>query len=124
MGYSVDLRERIVEAVRQRNFSIHEAATTFRVGHATVARYLRRYRERGELTPDKPPGRPSRVAGEQLGVLKKQLEVHNELTLLEHSELWERDTGMKLSYVTMHRLSNRLGVSRKKRPFQPVNKTP
>lgn len=124
MGYSVDLRERIVEAVLERSFSIRETANMFRVGHATVERYLRRFRERGELTPCRPPGRPSRVDGEQLGALKKQLEAHNELTLMEHCELWERDTGIKLSYVTMHRLSKRLGISRKKRPFQPVNKTP
>ena len=124
MGYSVDLRERIVEAVLERRFSIREAANTFRVGHATVERYLRRFRERGELTPCKPPGRPSRVDDEQLGALRKQLEAHNELTLLEHCELWEKDTGMKLSYVTMHRISNRLGISRKKRRSQPANKTP
>jgi transposase len=124
MSYSVDLRERIVEAVLERRLSLREAADTFRVGHATVERYLRRFRERGELTPRKPPGRPSRVDGEQLGVLKKQLEAHNELTLMEHCELWEKDTGMKLSFVTMHRLSKRLGISRKKRLSQPVNKTP
>ncbi len=123
MGYSVDLRERIVEAVLERSFSIREAAHTFRVGHATVERYLRRFRERGELTPCRPPGRPSRVEGEQLGALKKQLEAHDELTLMEHCELWQHDTGMKLSYVTMHRLSKRLGISRKKRPSQPVSKT-
>lgn len=124
MGYSVDLRERIVEAVLERHFSIREAAETFRVGHATVERYLRRFRERGELTPCKPSGRPSRVNGEQLGALKKQLEAHDELTLLEHCELWGEDTGIRLSYVTMHRISKRLGISRKKRPFQPVSKTP
>ena len=124
MGYSVDLRERIVEAVLERRFSIREAADTFRVGHATVERYLRRFRERGELTPCKPPGRPSRVEGEQLGALRKQLEAHNELTLIEHCELWEEGTGVKLSYVTMHRISKRLDISRKKRPSQPVSKTP
>ena len=123
MGYSVDLRERIVEAVLERRLSIHEAADTFRVGHATVERYLRRFRECGELTPCRPPGRPSRVNDEQLGALRKQLEAHNELTLLEHCELWGKDTGMKLSYVTMHRPSKRLGISRKKRPSQPVSKT-
>lgn len=117
MGYSVDLRERIVEAVLERSFSIREAAHTFRVGHATVERYLRRFRESGELTPCKPPGRPSRVNGEQL-------EAHDELTLVEHCELWEGDTGMKLSYVTMHRLSKRLSISRKKRHSQPASKIP
>ncbi|CAA9367657.1 MAG: hypothetical protein AVDCRST_MAG93-8109, partial [uncultured Chloroflexia bacterium] len=29
---------------------------------------------------------------------------------------WEEGTGVKLSCVTMHRISKRLGVSRKKRP--------
>lgn len=124
MGYSVDLRERIVEAVLERRFSIREAAQTFQVGHATVERYLRRFRERGELTACKPPGRPSRVDDEQLSALRKQLEAHDELTLLEHCELWEKDTGMKLSYVTMHRMNNRLDISRKKRRSQLANKTP
>jgi putative transposase len=124
MGYSADSQERIVEAVLERRFSIREAADTFRVGHATVERYLRRFRERGELTPCKPPGRPSRVEGEQLGALRKQLGAHNELTLIEHCELWEGGTGVKLSYVTMHRISKRLDISRKKRPSQPVSKTP
>ena len=123
MGYSVGLRERIVEAVLERRFSIREAADTFRVGHATVELYLRRFRERGELTPCRPPGRPNRVDSEQLGALKKQLGAQDELTLMEHCELWEEDTGMKLSYVTMHRLCKRLGISRKKRPFQPVSRT-
>ncbi len=50
----------------------------------------------------------------------EQLDAHNELTLMEHCKLWEKDTGMKLSYVTVHRLSNRLGISRKKRRFQPA----
>ncbi len=54
MGYSVDLRERIVEAVLERSFSMREAADTSRVGHATVERYLRQFRERGELTPCRP----------------------------------------------------------------------
>jgi transposase len=67
---------------------------------------------------------PARVNGEQLEALRKQLEACDELTLREHCELWEQDTGMKLSYVTMHRISKRFGISRKKRPFQPVNKTP
>src|SRR4028119_1537451 len=111
MGYSVDLRERIVEAVLEHRFSIREAAKTFRVGHATVERYLRRFRERGELTTCKPPGRPSRVDDKQLGALRKQPEACDELTLMEHCELWEHDTGMKASYVTMHRISKRLGIS-------------
>ena len=104
MGYSIDLRERIVEAVLEQGFSIREAAETFRVGHTTVERCLRQFRKRGELTPCRPPGRPSRVEGEQLGTLKKQHETHNELTLLEHCELWKQDMGTKLSFVTMHRL--------------------
>lgn len=59
MSYSVDLRERIVEAVLERRFSICEAASTFWVGHATVERYLRRFRESGELTPYRQTPRPS-----------------------------------------------------------------
>ena len=107
MGCSVDLRGRIVDAVLERRLGICKAADPFRVGHATVERYLRRFRERGELTPCKQPGCPSRVDGGQLGALKKQLEAHNELTLMEHCELWEDDMGIRLLAKTRTTVAGR-----------------
>lgn len=68
MAYSVDLRERIVEAVRERGYSIRAPAELFRVGHATGERYLKQHREKGNLTPGTSTGRPNLLTLEQKAV--------------------------------------------------------
>ncbi len=51
MAHSTDLRERIINAVIHKRYTLQKAADTFDVGAATVSRYLRRYRQGGDLTP-------------------------------------------------------------------------
>ena len=123
MAYSVDLRQRVVEAVLERGYSIRKAAELFRVGHATVERYLRQYRERGELTPGTSTGRPSLLTPEQVERLKQQLAEHDDLTLAQHCALFKATTGVTMHYETMHRWLKRLRMSRKKRVSVPANKT-
>lgn len=112
MAYSVDLRERIVRAVLERGMSVAEAARSFEVGTATVERYLRRYRESGDLRPCRPPGRPSRLAKHE-DQLRRQLR-HNDLRLEDHCKQWQQATGKQVSTATMSRWLRKLGVTRKK----------
>ena len=123
MAYSVDLRQRIVEAVLERGYSIRQAAELFQVGHATVERYLRQYREKGDLTPGTPTGRPSLLTPEQVEQLQQQVGEHDDLTLVQHCERFKEKTGVTMHYVTMHRWLKRLRLSRKKRVSAPANKT-
>jgi transposase len=117
MAYSLDLRTRIVEAVEKHSYSIRQTAKLFQVGHATVERYLKQYREQGNLTPGTSTGRPRLLNAEQEELLKQQLAEHDELTLQQHCDLFEQATGVVMSYVTMHRLIRRFNISRKKRRF-------
>ena len=55
MAHSTDLRERIINAVIHKRYTLQKAADTFDVGAATVSRYLRRYRQTGEISPPEPP---------------------------------------------------------------------
>lgn len=112
MAYSVDLRERVVRAVLERGMSVAEAARSFEVGTATVERYLRRYRERDDLRPDTPPGRPSGLA-EHEQQLKRQLR-QNDLRLGDHCRQWQQATGKQVSTATMSRWLRKIGVTRKK----------
>jgi transposase len=80
MAYSNDLRSRIVKAVNERGVSIPEAAKTFEVGSATVERYLRRYRESGDLQAHTPPGRPSGLT-EHEELLRQQFAQKSDLQL-------------------------------------------
>ena len=112
MAHSTDLRERIVNAVLHKRYTLHEAADTFDVGTATVSRYLRRYRQSGDLTPRTSPGRPSALHEHQAWV--EQSLISNDLTHDQRCDLFLERTGVRISRATMCRWVQRLGSTRKK----------
>jgi transposase len=59
-GYSLDLREKIVESVK-RGVPKAETARRFGVDRATVKRYCKRLDERGTLEPRKAPGKKPKL---------------------------------------------------------------
>lgn len=117
MAYSVDLRKRIVDAVRQRKLTLQQAADTFEVGVSTVQRYLRRYHQEGDLTPRTSPGRPRALPDEQEQAFRQQILEQHDLTLEQHAALWEETTGVRVSAATMCRCIAKLGMTRKKEPI-------
>jgi transposase len=120
-AYSMDLRERIVQAVAEGTAAA-AVARRFRVGRATVDRYLRRHRA-GALAPRTSPGRPPRIGPPAEPSLRAQLEAAPDATLAEHVERWEQAQGSRVSVTTMHRAIARLGWTRKKRPSRPASRT-
>lgn len=114
MAYSNDLRRRIVKVVNEHGMSIPEAAKTFKVGSATVERYLRRYRETGDLQARTPPGRPSGLS-EHEALLRQQFAQKGDLTLEARCGQWEEMTGTRVSTATMSRWLKKLNLTRKKR---------
>ena len=94
MAHSTDLRERIVNAVLHKRYTLHEAADTFDVGTATVSRYLRRYRQSGDLTPRTSPGRPSALHEHQAWV--EQSLISNDLTHDQRCDLFLERTGVRI----------------------------
>jgi transposase len=120
-AYSMDLRERIVQAVLA-GMPQAMAARVFGVGQATVERYLRRHRQ-GDLAPRQSPGRPAEIGVEQTPELVAQLEAAPDATLAEHVATWAEATGVRVSVTTMHRTIRRVGWTRKKRVSTPASKT-
>lgn len=112
MAYSLDLRERIVEAVAQGQ-KHQDVAVRFKVGVATVRRYLSRSRA-GALAAKAPPGRSALIPDEAYELLREQVREHNDATLAKHCEIWEEQQGVKVSVVAMCRTLRRAGLSRKK----------
>lgn len=100
-AYSIDLRERIVRAVRAGKAK-SEVARLFGVNVSTVKRYLARA-EQQALAPRTSPGRPRRISREEQPDLIAQLEASPDATLEEHCATWERSHGVRLSIATMHR---------------------
>ncbi len=112
MAHSTDLRERIINAVIHKRYTLQKAAHTFDVGAATVSRYLRRYRQTGNLTPRTSPGRPSALVDHQAWV--EQSLIGNDLTHDQRCDLLFDEIGVRISRATMCRWVQRLGSTRKK----------
>ena len=84
-GYGVDLRERIVLAVRE-GMAVEEAAHQYRVHLQTVQRYLN-LDDQGLLgVYVKPSGRPCTLQAEHEQQLLQQLVEHADATLVEHAQ--------------------------------------
>jgi transposase len=114
-AYSPDLRERIVQAVRQGQ-SQRAAAQTFGVGSATVKRYVARYRRTGSLAPTRPAGSPPRIAPADYPALRAQLTAAPAATLAAHCLAWEQTQGVRVSVPTMYRAIRAVHWTRKKGP--------
>ena len=112
MAHSTDLRERIINAVIHKRYTLQKAADTFDVGAATVSRYLRRYRQTGDLTPRTSPGRPSALNEYQAWV--EQSLISNDLTHDQRCDLLFDEIGVRISRATRSRWVQRLGSTRKK----------
>jgi|SRR6185312_5927105 len=120
-AYSLDLRERIVQAVADGQSAV-EVAERFAVGVTTVRRFVERAAA-ADLAPRISPGRPRVIAADQATHLTAQLQAHPDATLAEHGQYWDADQGVRVSPATMSRAIARLGWTRKKRPLPPVNGT-
>lgn len=120
MSYSVDLRERVVAAVVDKGYTIGRAAELFRVSKSSVERWLRRYRQGGDLTPRTSPGRRSALEEHREWVERHLLD--NDLSHEARCDLLFEHSGTCVSSATMSRWVKRLGNTRKKRPSLQANK--
>jgi transposase len=120
--YSLDLRERAVAmATEFAELSQGQVAAFFRIGEATLQRWLRAYRETGDLAP-KPHtgGHDPLLSLEGAELLRSIVERERDRTLEEYCRLLEEAGGPRLARSTMHDALGRLRITRKKkRSTQP-----
>ena len=106
-AYSKDLRLKVLAAI-DRGIPRKEVQDLFGVSRSTIKRWLKRRRLTGDVAVDEIPGRPS-VKGEALREwLPPQLKSNPDLTLKEHCEAFEDETGVEVSEATMSRSIARL----------------
>jgi transposase len=120
-AYSLDLRERIVRAVR-RGQRPEAVAAQFEVSVWTVKRYLQRAEE-GRLAASPIPGRPREIGAGQEEALRAQWRGAPDAPLGEHCDAWSAAHGARVHPTTMSRSLARLGWSRKKRSSTPPSGT-
>ena len=115
-AYSVDLRERVADAVLVEGLTWATVARRFRLSLASVGRFVRARRTGRSLNPRHPPGRPRRLEGaEKLDAVRAQLAAEPDLTLEERCERLRQPHGLRVSAPTLSRLLRRgLGWSHQK----------
>lgn len=113
--YSVDLRQRVINAYKEKEGSQRQIAERFQVSQSFVKKLIHRYRETGSIEP-KPHG------GGALAIIRKsELKQIEELVneqpdalLRELCERWFVTKGIKVSISTMHRRLEKLKLTTKK----------
>lgn len=121
-AYSQDLRDRVIEAAFSGK-SARGSAAHFGIGHATAIVWVRRARQSGERTAHK-QGPPSRCKLDpHRDFLLGLIEQTPDLTISELLERLALDCGVKASRSTLWTFLDRCGLTFKKRPLTPPNRT-
>lgn|SRR3954447_13528553 len=112
-AYSLDLREKIVVAVR-RGMSKAHAARTFGVGATSVKRYVSLAERGRSLEPGTALGKRSKLGESGMRLLEEDLHERPTVTYENRARLLHRLLGIEVSKATICRAIRRLGYTRKK----------
>ena len=110
--YSMDLRERVVGAVKEEGLSRRQAAFRFDVAVSTAIQWMDRYQETGSVAPRRMGGhKPKKISGAHADWLRQRCrdkaftlrglvkELADERSLMvDYRSVWEFVHAEKLSY--------------------------
>jgi transposase len=119
-AYSMDLRQRVIEAVDEGKRTKWEISLLFKVSPAWIRRLLQRRRETGSIAPrPRSGGAQPKLDDVQCQRLADLVRESPDATL---EELTQR-LGAPVSRASVGRAVQRLGLTLKKSRSAPVNKT-
>jgi transposase len=114
-AYSLDLRQRIVQAYERGQGTIPEIADQFSVSVAFVNKMLRQWRDTGDLAPlPHGGGKPPSLSKRQLQLLKREVRQQGDPSLAELQGLLSEQEKVNVHLSTISRALARLGLPRKK----------
>lgn len=122
-AYSLDLRERVVKAVVEKQTPRKKAAELFNVSVSTVGLLVRTYLAGKSLAPRFSTGRPRAVRPEKEALLESLVKDEPDLGLAGWCERLARDHGLSLSVSALSRTLRSKGWSHKKKPSAPASAT-
>jgi len=119
--YSMDLRDRVVTAVKEEGLSRHQAAARFGIAASTAVNWLKRFDDRGDAKPDRIGGhKPKKISGEHAEWLRRRCgEKPFKLRGLVKELAEER--GLIVDYRSVWEFVHAEGLSFKKRRWSPAN---
>ena len=106
-AYSKDLRLKTLAAI-DRGIPRKEVSDLFGVSLSTIKRWLKRRHLTGDVDIHKIPGRPSVKGAALRQWLPSQLKSNPDLSLKEHCQAFEDESGVEVSEATMSRNIRRL----------------
>jgi transposase len=115
-AYSLDLRQKIVDAYAEGNLSQRQLAKQFRVALSFVEKLLKQQRDTGKIAPKvRTQQTPTKLNSEQLSVLAQLVEANNHATLVELREQLHQKTGVVIGRSTVDRMVKKLNLTVKKK---------
>lgn len=113
---SVDLRKRVIDAYLAGDGTYYGIAERFAVSRTSVNRWLKRYREKGNLDPSPHGGgTKAKIDADGLELLTKLVQERPDTTLKELAESYEKTRAVKVANCIICRALKRLGLTRKKK---------
>ena len=114
-AYSVELRQKIIDAHNHQEGSQRQLAKRFRVSLTFIENLLKRYRTDGTVEPRAHGGgQVAKLSPEQETVLASLVEEDNDAILVELCNRLEQRVGVRVSRATMGRIVQKLKLTRKK----------
>ena len=114
-AYSLDLRQKIVDAYAEGNISQRQLAKQFRVTLSFIEKLLKQQREIGSIAPKQRTRQtPRKLTDEHLKVLEQLVEEQNDATLEELRARLEQRTGVCIGRSTVDRMLVKLDLTVKK----------
>lgn len=113
--YSIDLRQRVINAYEAKEGSQRQIAQRFQVSRSFVKKLIYRYRETGTVKPKSHGGGAIAIIKKsELKQIKQLVDEQPDALLRELCERWEIRKGVKVSVSTMHRRLEKLKLTTKK----------
>lgn len=123
--YSLDLRQKILQAHERGMGSQREIAEFFGVSLSFVEKLLQRVRRTGNAAAKKQGRGPStRLNDAAQAHVRHLVERQPDITLAELADQVDHLTGVRVSRATLCRVLQRLRMPLKKRPSMHVRETP
>jgi putative transposase len=119
-AYSLDLRQKIVDAYAEGNISQRQLARQFRVALSFIEKLLKQHRETGNIAPKvRTEQTPTKLNEEQLKILEQIVKANNDATLDELRYQLEQKTGVLIGRSTVDRMLTKLNLTVKKKHSTP-----
>jgi transposase len=113
-AYSEDLRQKIVQALKEQRMNKSEAARAFGVSLSSVKRYAKAVREGRSLSPGKAPGKKPLLDQKARRLLEADVKERPFAKLKDRREYLRKVAGVSVSESTLSRTLRKMGFGRKK----------